>query len=396
MCARLNIAVIGGGIAGLGAALACQKKGFEVTLYERNEFMNNIGGGISLFAHGYPALDILGVQPQFDKITDPIQNYAAYDGNTLLMQDSFDAFSKEVGGPLQSCLRGELQSAMATVLGTEHIHLNTTVTSITQDEDQAFLKLSTGEIADADVVIAADGIRSRALGGSASRHYTGYGFWGGVLESKQCVEMPPHTLYVLFGLGKMSWILTLPDDRQWWYVAHRMPEKGFIQSADKISQIKELCQGWSTMVDHVLSADQTSENFALPIYDHRPMPQWSLGRIVGIGDAIHAMGPTSGVGANTALIDALCLAQNLSENQSVFSAIETYEISRKPLMGELQQVEQESAAIKLSSDLEVIQKRNQKIQQASVSQLLDKIKPTILGSRESIKRFHNTIQKGGV
>ncbi|WP_050616231.1 FAD-dependent oxidoreductase [Bacillus testis] len=54
-----RIAVIGGGIGGLGVALALQKLGYSVTLYEKQEKTIELGAGIILGANAMVALDFL-------------------------------------------------------------------------------------------------------------------------------------------------------------------------------------------------------------------------------------------------------------------------------------------------------------------------------------------------
>ncbi|MCK5727522.1 MAG: FAD-dependent oxidoreductase, partial [Thiotrichaceae bacterium] len=55
----MNIAVLGGGVAGISSAIALKQKGFNVTVYERHESETNIGAGIVLWPNASYILDKL-------------------------------------------------------------------------------------------------------------------------------------------------------------------------------------------------------------------------------------------------------------------------------------------------------------------------------------------------
>jgi salicylate hydroxylase len=48
----LNVGVIGGGIGGLSAAIALRRAGHEVTIYERFDFVGEVGASVSCAANG--------------------------------------------------------------------------------------------------------------------------------------------------------------------------------------------------------------------------------------------------------------------------------------------------------------------------------------------------------
>jgi salicylate hydroxylase/6-hydroxynicotinate 3-monooxygenase len=67
-----------------------------------------------------------------------------------------------------------------------------------------------------------------------------------------------------------------------------------------------------------------------PIYDAAPLPTWSKGRVVLLGDACHAMTPYMASGAAMALEDAAVLARAIDEAETLEGAFRLYETTRKP------------------------------------------------------------------
>jgi 2-polyprenyl-6-methoxyphenol hydroxylase-like FAD-dependent oxidoreductase len=57
----MNIAILGGGVAGISSAIALKLKGFDVTIYERHASEANIGAGIVVWPNAAYILEQLGV-----------------------------------------------------------------------------------------------------------------------------------------------------------------------------------------------------------------------------------------------------------------------------------------------------------------------------------------------
>ncbi|HVW38197.1 MAG TPA: FAD-dependent monooxygenase, partial [Pirellulales bacterium] len=76
---------------------------------------------------------------------------------------------------------------------------------------------------------------------------------------------------------------------------------------------------------------QTASGLQLNIYDIRTLPAWHKGRVALVGDAAHAVSPSSGQGASLALEDAMYLAKLLRESAADFAgALARFERDRRP------------------------------------------------------------------
>ena len=57
-----RIAIVGGGVGGLAAALALQRRGAEIVICEQSPAFNEIGAGLNLSPNALMALRTLGVE----------------------------------------------------------------------------------------------------------------------------------------------------------------------------------------------------------------------------------------------------------------------------------------------------------------------------------------------
>ena len=69
-------------------------------------------------------------------------------------------------------------------------------------------------------------------------------------------------------------------------------------------------------------------------------PTWRAGRAVLIGDAAHAMAPNLGQGANSAMVDAAVLAEEVLTAPTTGDALERYEARRRPVVTRIQRTAQ--------------------------------------------------------
>lgn len=388
-----KVAVIGAGIAGLSVALACQKKGLPVQIFEKHSKLINIGGGITIYPHGARALRALGLGKNLATVGQALSYYNIYSENTLLLRDTLDGFKQEVGDTLYSFVRSELQEMMAQKLSSGILNLGKKVETIEESEDGINLHFESGETFRANIVIACDGIHSEIARSYIFQQpivssYAGYCFWGGVLSSEDRIhEMKDYTVRTYLDEGRLCWLLSLPQSRQWWYIAHRLDKKDFRTGKNKLEQLREINSNWNPVIDRILAAKQDANNFGLPVHKLPENVPWSKGRVIAIGDAAHAMGPTLGQGANTAIIDALCLVYQLTHQSDYRMAFAAYEKVRRPIVKELFELEKKSADTRITFDQKLIESRTARLKSNSATELLEPMKSIIQAHSEVFKYF---------
>jgi 2-polyprenyl-6-methoxyphenol hydroxylase-like FAD-dependent oxidoreductase len=76
--------------------------------------------------------------------------------------------------------------------------------------------------------------------------------------------------------------------------------------------VLERTAGWHPDLRGVFEHSEPAETYPLALRATMPVDPWGEGRVVPLGDAVHTMPPTGGVGANTALRDAAALSRALA------------------------------------------------------------------------------------
>src|ERR1700691_2621027 len=122
----LKIAVIGGGIGGLSAALSLYRAGFDVAVYEQASELNEVGGGINMGPNAARILYRLGLGAALDRVA--VRPESAHvrrwnDGRTLQKAPLNPLCDELYGAPHLTVHRADLQAIIAAGLPKEHIHL---------------------------------------------------------------------------------------------------------------------------------------------------------------------------------------------------------------------------------------------------------------------------------
>jgi 2-polyprenyl-6-methoxyphenol hydroxylase-like FAD-dependent oxidoreductase len=155
-----RILIVGGGIAGLTAAIALRQRGFSPELIEREPAWQAVGAGIALQPNAMRLLMNLGVGTAVKRAGAPLERfkYCTPQGEVLAEIDLVELW-KDVGRGA-GVERGELQAALVGELNGPPCTLGTWITALKQESDSAAVRFSDGRSEDYDLIIGADGIGS--------------------------------------------------------------------------------------------------------------------------------------------------------------------------------------------------------------------------------------------
>ncbi len=355
-----SIAIVGAGLGGLTAAATLRLAGFDVRVYEQASRFARIGAGIQMMPNSMKVLRAIGVEARVRGTS--FQPYShlnrVWDTGEILRELPMpeDLF----GAPYLCMHRGDLHEALISGLPAEIIELRKTLVGLDEREGQVTLAFEDGSSARADVVIGADGVHSvvRSLiigpdepihkGRIAYRAIFPSGLMGGIDVG------PSRTKW--WGLDRHIVIYYTRPDRSEIYLITSVPESAEWLTRESwsttgdVRELRSAYEGFHPDVRAVLDACPNCHKWA--ILEREPLPTWSAGRIVLLGDACHPMTPYMAQGAATAMEDAAVLTRCLAdvEGQDLEDAFARYEAHRKPRTSRIQSISSANTWMKGGSE----------------------------------------------
>ncbi|WP_199198909.1 FAD-dependent monooxygenase [Amycolatopsis sp. CA-128772] len=310
----MHAVVVGGGIGGLAAAAGLHRVGWEVTVLERAGEFGDVGAGISLWPNAQRCLQELGVDLG-DRLA--VQREGGLRDPRGRRITRFDAaeFERRHGGPLAAVHRRDLIAALRDAIPAESLITDAEVTDVRED---GLVRFAGGEL-HADLVVAADGIRSRIRRTLFPHHpepvHSGSSAFRGV------ARLPYTRLSTSFGRGTEVGVLPLTGDDVYWWICYR-GEPGHRPE-------KPPATGWHDPIPALIDATPPENVLHHDLYHlGTPLPSYTRGRIALLGDAAHAMPPFLGQGGCQALEDAVVLAHTMSAKDVEHLA--RYDRQRRP------------------------------------------------------------------
>jgi 2-polyprenyl-6-methoxyphenol hydroxylase-like FAD-dependent oxidoreductase len=329
--------IIGGGVAGPVTAMALQKAGIQATVYEAYATSaDGMGGQLTVAPNGLAALSVVGADEAVRAIGQPMNHTVMADGRGKRLA-SFDGLPGLP--PSRAIWRSELYRALHDVAAAQGIRIDYGKKLVAVDEsgDQVTARFADGSTATADVLIGADGIRSRVRtlidpAAPEPQHVPLLNF-GAVVEVT--VPADPESMYFVFGGRAFLGYWVQPDGRTSWFanLPHEQPMN--LRDARAISADDWLAKLSKLFADDVpgrelVEKTRADELFAFGSMQIMPsVPHWHRGRMVLVGDAVHAPSSSSGQGASLAIESGVELARCLRDLPDVQSAFTAYEGLRR-------------------------------------------------------------------
>ncbi|MFG3283215.1 FAD-dependent oxidoreductase [Streptomyces sp. NPDC048111] len=319
--------VVGAGIGGLTAAVALQRRGWRVTVCERGPGPSAAGAGIVLAPNALRAFDAI----DFDA-TDttgrmlPAALGLRRPGGDWLNRADTAAMAVRYGRPPLAVYRPALAAALAAALPEGAIRYGMTVTAVDDVHGSPVLRTPSGDV-DADVAIAADGIRSTLRRQRFPDHpglrYSGETAWRTVMSADGLADLAAAETW---GRGERFGVVPLADGRVYVYATAVVPE-GY-EPVDLRAELLRRYGTWHAPIPALLDRIVPSAVLQHDLYDlAAPLPRYHQGRLVWLGDAAHAMTPNLGQGGCQAIEDAVVLA-HLLDGDDVPAALAAYSQAR--------------------------------------------------------------------
>lgn len=368
---RLRVAVVGGGIGGLAAANALLQRGLDVTVYEQAPTLGEVGAGIFVYPNSLRQLERMGFREALANvgaIVGPGSTYYRKDGTAvgpILTTDSSG------WNGMYGMHRADILNALAAALPAEAVRTGHRCVGFSQTQDAATLVFDNGQTAHADVVIAADGIKSALqpfVIEPSPPEYSGFRAYRGLVERDRLESWRDRTHQVWMGDGKHFMVFPVRSGTLLNYVGFVPTTNETAESWSAVGDRDELARsfaGWDPEITKLL--DKVETCFWWGLYDRAPLANWCNGRLTLLGDAAHPMLPHLGQGANQAIEDGVALAVLLSGRSSadVPSALRAYENLRRPRTS-MVQAEARRNGMRYDSRYESLEQRDEEIRHSFV------------------------------
>lgn len=331
----LNIGIIGGGIGGVATAVALHRAGIDATVYERTPQLREVGAGMMLWPNATRVLKDLGLLERVAARSGPNQHFLVRTSTgTILMNIALGQF--EV--PALCTRRSDLLDALLSALPPGRVLLGHDFERFEPREHAVGVHFGGGVSMEHDLVIGADGIRSRVrsqLLGVCEPIYRGYTVWRGLARLTGAV--PSASNSETWGRGKRFGILNTGGDRFTWYATANTDSEHVDSPEGRQSELLQMFAGWHEPVERLIASTDEGNILKNGAYDLAPLKRWGHGRVTLLGDAAHPCTPNLGQGGCMALEDALVLAKCLSCERSIESALHRYESLRRSRTRHIQQ-----------------------------------------------------------
>jgi salicylate hydroxylase len=338
----LKVVIIGGGLGGAATATALLKRGIKAHIYEQAQALTEVGAGIIMYPPTQQLFYKWGLGSLFEEKRNIIEKIKMVKANGELIEKApnsgFDLMAIDNIEGYKKCVihRAHLLDLLLSPLSDEYIHLDHKCESINEYEDYVEVRFTNGEAVTADVVIAADGIHSKTRQ---------------MFSDDEPIFFRAHSIRTVFSyeatktLVKEHQVRMYQDGNK---VAFLIPvENGVALDLDYPSEDPT----WSLPVDKEWILSQVGhfeEDFvklfdtieypviSRALYFRQPLEKWSTNRITLLGDAAHAMLPTLGQGANSAIQDAEGIAEALATSETIVEAFAKYEENRRTITTAIQ------------------------------------------------------------
>jgi salicylate hydroxylase len=342
----LRVAIVGGGIGGLSAALHLLKAGLDVQVYEQASRIGEIGAGIQISPNASRLLIGLGLKPELDKAgvrPQAVHQRRWDDGRTLQRAPVGKQVEETFGAPYYHFHRGDLAELLGNAVPAERVHLGHRLMDLEERGDKVIARFDNSTRVKVDVVVGADGIHSKVHAltfGPEKARFTGCVAWRGLIPAERVrrldIEVASHNwmgpdghvVHYWVGAGRFMNVVCVTERGDW-------AEEGWTVPG-RVADVAARYAAWHPTVRGLIAA--LPETFVWALHDRTELPQWSKGRVTLLGDACHPMLPFMAQGAAQSIEDGAALASLLKAMRGdVPRALQRYEALRKPRATRLQE-----------------------------------------------------------
>jgi salicylate hydroxylase len=345
----MKIAIVGGGIGGLTAALALSQNAHVITVFERSAGIREIGAGVQISPNAGRLLHSLGIGEAYSEVSVNPKRVVLRrweDDSIIRATDLDESFLSQHQVPLANVARNELVEILGSAVAARAnvtLKFSTHVVSVEPGDALSEVIFADGSSQSFDIVVGADGIHSvvrTCVGGIDKPRFSGSAAYRALVPRSAVEDLPidvtnrmgPDRHVVSYFIGRnrshLNLVCISPEDS---WETESWTEQG--TKEDLYSRF----EGWSPEFLSLLGRVEEPV-FRWALYDREPLEQWGIGTTTLLGDACHPMLPFMAQGSCQAIEDAVVLARCLSEanTSDATSALRRYEDARQGRTAQVQ------------------------------------------------------------
>jgi 2-polyprenyl-6-methoxyphenol hydroxylase-like FAD-dependent oxidoreductase len=328
-----RVLIIGGGFSGMSAAIELRKQGIDVDLVEIDPGWRSYGAGISLGGATLRAFRTLGILDEFLGLgwaSDGIDLHIPT-GQKIGSLPTPRIAGPDVpgGGAIMRPVLAKILAEATRASGT-HVRLGCTFTSISQDADGVDVSFTDGQRQRYDLVIGADGLYSKVrealFPGAPKPRYSGQCVWRAVLPR------PPEVVRTMLWLGPKvkTGVNPVSKDEMYLFVTEDRATQEHIDPATFAKMLAGLLTPFAAPLMQSIRAqlNEDSKIVYRPLEGLLMSQPWHIGRVVMIGDTVHATTPHLASGACIGIEDAIVLADELVSSNTLDQALDRFQARR--------------------------------------------------------------------
>lgn len=329
-----KVLIVGGGFTGMSAAIQLRKLGVEVDLLEIDEHWRTDGAGITVSGPSLRAIDKIGVLDEF------LEHGALSSGLEVFGRGS--ELIKSIppltvpgtnitgtGGIMRPVLAKIL--AKATTESGTNVKLGATYKNMEECGSYVAVEFSDGSQDEYELVIGADGVfssvRKDMFPGAPTPAYSGQGVWRAVVP-----RFGTETAFQYMGENSKLGFTPISSEEMYLYFTDYRPTKEHIAPDRLLPELLSLLAEFDAPIVNQIREHLSTESKIM----YRPlegmlMPRpWYKGRILLMGDCVHATTPHLASGAGMGHEDAVVLAEEFERGGIIEDVLERYQNRRWP------------------------------------------------------------------
>jgi 2-polyprenyl-6-methoxyphenol hydroxylase-like FAD-dependent oxidoreductase len=320
--------IAGGGIAGLAMAWALARRGWRVTVHERSPEIREIGAGIFLMSNSLSIFEHHDIAAPILKRSIRLEatERREYDGR-LIQKRMLSGDDRWLVVP-----RSDLVLGLAAVARQEGAEIRTGSQAVSIDPNGT-LTLDTGEVRKADLVIVADGFRSKLRTQLGLTEFARERSSGAtrLIFPRTAAETEPMAREYWSGRRRVGIAPCAPDLTYAYLSCPNSDQRGVTVPID----VASWQDAFPTIAPFFERLPQAIDATRHP-YAYAKASAWSKGRAVIIGDACHALPPTLAQGAGLAIVNGYALAETLAVEPDIGHALAEWERKYRPIAEQTQ------------------------------------------------------------